>query len=245
MLANRIIATLLIRDGLLVKGKQFVNDRRVGSIMQAARVFEMRGIDELALLDVDASKRGELFDCDILREITDELSIPVAVGGGIKTLSDVRRLMEHGADKIVIGSGALENEIIDAAARSLGSQSVCVAIDYSYESGVISPLAGGDDVSVVGIAREVVRRGAGEILLQSIDRDGMLSGYDIDTIKLISGAVDVPVIASGGAGNVQDFIDAFRAGASACSAGAVWQFTQITPKDVKLAMSEQGMPVRL
>lgn len=245
MLASRIIATLLIRDGLLVKGKHFVNDRRVGSIMQAARVFEMRGIDELALLDVDASKRGELFNCDLLREITDELSIPVAVGGGIKTLSDVRRLMEYGADKIVLGRSALDGEIIDSAARSLGSQSVCVSIDYSIESGVVSPVASGAAVSLVGISRQVEQMGAGEILLQSIDRDGTLTGYDTDNVKLVSESVGIPIIASGGAGNVQDFIDAFGAGASACSAGAVWQFTQITPRDVKLKMQECGIPVRL
>lgn len=245
MLANRIIATLLVRDGLLVKGKRFVNDRRVGSIMQAARVFEMRGIDELALLDVDASADGRLFDVGLLREITDELFMPVAVGGGIKTLDDVRELMEHGADKIIIGKHAATLQIILDAARSFGTQAVCVSCDYSDTDNHVP----GEHIctarTVVDYAKRMEEWGAGEILLQSIDRDGTLTGYDLYTIKLVSSSVNVPVIASGGAGNVQDFIDAFRHGASACSAGAIWQFTQTTPRDVKIKMRAEGIPVRL
>lgn len=242
-LAHRIIATLLIdRNGQLVKGKQFASDRVIpGPPVAAARVMAtVREIDELVLLFVHASADGVPPDERIIEQVVADCHIPVTIGGGINTLDIARTILRVGADKVVIGRAFRENPLLIRHIGDVaGSQAVVVSIDHG-PSGHYEMYC---DCAVR--ARSAFVCGAGEILLQSIDRDGMMNGYDLDTISMVRPLVDVPIVASGGCGEPAHMAEAILAGADALAAGAMYAFTDQTPLDAKMWLASQGFVVRI
>jgi len=248
----RVMPTLLFKNVGLVKGIGFDSWRRVGSAMQAVKVYNMREVDELVFLDIIATREGRSPDFDTVDELADECFMPLAVGGGVRTVEDVRRLLKVGADKVVINTAAVETpELIRGVAERFGSQCVVVSIDarqhpdgrYEVYTHSGTRLTGLDPVS---FARQAQALGAGEILITSIERDGTMIGYDYDLIRCVSEAVSVPVIASGGAGSYEHMAQALRVGkASAVAAASIFHFTQQTPLEAKRYLREQGLRVRL
>lgn len=251
MLKIRIIPVLLWDRQGLVKGKQFDSSRVVGSVVQAIRVFNMREVDELVLLDVRATAEDRLPDIEMIDDLADDCCVPFTVGGGIRNIDDVTRLLRAGADKVIINTAALEHpELISRITDRFGCQCVVVSIDckklpdgrYEVYTHSGSRPTGIDPVTH---ALDMEKRGAGEILLTSIDRDGMMEGYDIDLIRSVADAVSVPVIASGGCGTYEHMAQALHEGkATAIAAGAMYQFTQKTPREAKLYLQGKGFPVR-
>lgn len=251
MLKIRVMPTLLWRENALVKGVGFDSWRVVGSAMQAVKVFNLREVDELIFLDIAATSEQSGPDFDLIDELADECFMPLTVGGGVRDIDDVRRLLQVGADKIALNTMALESPIIiEQVARRFGSQCAVISIDFRRDNTgkatVWTHSATRDSgLDVVEWAREAQRRGAGEILLASIERDGTLEGYDLEITRRLCEAVSIPVIASGGAGNYADMALALDAGASALAAGAMWQFTQATPLEAKRFLANQGYAMRI
>ncbi len=251
MLKIRVIPTLLWKGLGLVKGVGFDSWRRVGPVLPAIKVYNARDVDELILVDINATLERELPDHDSVSDYSEACAVPLTVGGGINSLEQVLALLHNGADKIAINSAAYTTPtLIDAAASRFGAQCVVASIDarlmddgnYRCFSHAGSRDTGRD---ALGWAQELAARGAGEILLTSIERDGSMTGYDLRLVEQIAGAVDIPVIASGGAGNYQHMIDAVQqAGASAVAAASIFHFTELTPVGAKLAMQIAGIPVR-
>lgn len=227
MLKTRVIPTLLCRGKELVKGQQFVNERRVGNALAAARVHNMRGVDELVILEVG----GGQVDFDTIHALAGECFMPLSVGGGVRDMEDFRALIQGGADKVVLG----HTNLIAQASQKFGAQAVVYSLAYR---GASHPLA----MNVT--AKHVESLGAGEILLQSIERDGTMQGYDLDVIREVSQAVSIPVIASGGCSGYPDMAEALNAGAHAVAAGALFQFTDATPQGAARWLYEQGFHTR-
>lgn len=250
MLKTRIIPTLLYKDFGLVKGERFDSRRAVGSAMQAVKVYNLRGVDELVFLDVTATLQGREPDYPLIDELADDCFMPLTVGGGVRTINHVRRLLEVGADKVAIGTAAIESPgLIEAAAEMFGTQCVVAVVDTKpVDDGQIRAWTragrAATDLDPVVLARSLESAGAGEILLQSIERDGMMGGYDTDTIRAVADAVSIPVIASGGCGTFDHMVHALAAGASAIAAGAIFHFTQQTPMEAKHHLASAGYPVR-
>lgn len=246
MLAKRIIPTMLVRGQTLVKGERFNGWRSIGHAAQAARIHAKRGVDELCILDIAATAEKRAPDLDLVRQLSEECFIPITVGGGIRTLRHIDMLLRAGADKVCIGTGFFENhELVRMAAERFGSQAIVVSIDAKGDG--IATHCGTVDKLLQPhvVARGAVLEGAGEILLNNIDRDGVMCGYDLDLIAKVSGAVDVPVIASGGCGSYEDMLAAFKAGADACAVGALFAFTDDTPKGAAQFLKQAGLEVRL
>ncbi len=247
-----MIPTLLFKDVGLVKGKGFDSWRRVGAALPAIKVYNLREVDELVFLDITATLEDRRPDFASVDEYADDCFMPLAVGGGIRAAEDVRKLLQVGSDKIVLNTEAVRApEVIRTVAKTFGSQCVIVSIDarrrpdgsYEVYTHAGTRATGLDPVTHAKRAEEM---GAGEILLTSIERDGTMSGYDLELIKLICGSVSIPVIASGGAGSMQDFVDAVTiGGASAVAAAAIFHFTQTTPLEVKHYMKGAGLNVRI
>lgn len=243
--------TLLYKDTTLVKGIGFDSWRRVGSAMQAVKVYNMREVDELVFLDIAATREGRAPDFDLIDDLADECFMPLAVGGGICDIDDVRGLLQVGADKIVVNTATISRpELIREIAERFGSQCVVVSIDAKksghedYEVYVKSgTLRTG--LSPIAAAQRAEAAGAGEILITSVDRDGTMQGYDSDLISQVSKAVSIPVIASGGAGSYEHMAQALHAGASALAAASMFHFTEQTPREAKLYLREQGFPTRI
>lgn len=250
MLKVRVVPTLLFKDFGLVKGVGFDGRRAVGTPMQAIKVYEMRGVDELVFLDVAATPNGSGPDFDLIDELADECFMPLTVGGGVRTVDDVARVLEVGADKVCIGTAAIEHpEVVDAAASRFGSQSIVVSIDtYRTDAGPEVRTHCGTQRSsglLEEVARRMERAGAGELLVQSVDRDGTMSGYDLDSLRTVAGATDLPVVASGGAGSYADMVEALSVpGVGAVAAASMFHFTEQTPSGAKDAMASAGFPVR-
>ena len=249
-LARRIIPSLLISGTRLVKGRQFSSNRVVGDALSAARIHQGRQVDELVVLDVTATKEGRTPDLALIEKIAAECFMPLSVGGGIRTVEDVRQLLRHGADKVVVGTAIWENRtpsFLAEVASTFGSQAVVASVDFRVREFAVrsgtKPIAHEARPGVV--ARLYESEGAGEILLQSIDRDGLMCGYDLPLIREISSAVSIPVIASGGAGSYQDMLAAFEAGADACAVGAAFQFKDMTPRKAAEFLQKNGVEVRL
>jgi cyclase len=247
MLKIRVIPTLLHQHFGLVKGVHFDSRRMVGSPMQAVKVYNLRKVDELVFLDVTATAEGRGPDVGLIDELADECFMPLAVGGGISSVDDVRALLGAGADKVVIGTAALRTpDVVRESADRFGSQCVVVSVDtrrgeVCTKSGRVP--TGRDPVDVALAVEEL---GAGEILLQSIDDDGVMQGYDLDTVARVSAAVTVPVIASGGAGTFAHMEEVLRVGgASAVAAASMFHFTEQTPMAAKRYLADHGFPVRV
>jgi cyclase len=257
MLKVRVIPCLDVRDGRVVKGVQFVSLRDAGDPVEQARAYDEAGADELMFLDITASHEGRAAILDVVARTAEVCFMPLSVGGGVRSVEDGRRLLRAGADKIAINTAAVENpDLISACADAFGSQAVVVAIDAKrvLEPEVVSGSGwhvftyGGrraTGIDAVAYATEAVRRGAGEILLTSMDRDGARTGYDLELLAAVSAAASVPVIASGGAGSAQHMIDAVKLGrADAVLAASVFHFGDLTVAETKAAMAAAGIPIR-
>lgn len=251
MLAKRIIPCLDVHEGRVVKGINFVNLRDAGDPVEQAVIYDREGADELVFLDITATHENRATLLDIVRGVADAIFIPFCVGGGLRTVEDMREALLAGADKIAINSAAVRTpDVIAAGAERFGAQCIVVAIDARwngahyevYVSGGRTPTG----LDAIEWAREVERRGAGEILLTSMDRDGTRDGYDIRLTRAISDAVSIPVIASGGAGALSHFYDALTEGnADAALAASLFHYQEISVGQVKSYLHERGVPVRL
>lgn len=244
----RIIPTLLTDGQTLVKGEGFNSWRSVGSVAAAARLFAMRDVDELMLLDVTATRQNRLISEAVIEDFASVLRVPFSVGGGVNSIEGVRTYLRAGAEKVVLGSAALENtNLVVEAADRFGSQAIIVSIDIlSLDDGALAIHSGQTplELDLVKTVVDLESKGVGEILIQSVPHDGKMSGMNFAAIKLASGAVSVPVIASSGAGSHEHFLTAIKSGASAVAAGAIFQFSEVTPRSVRKYLHSQGIAVR-
>ena len=251
VLAKRIIPCLDIKDGQTVKGTNFVNLRQAGDPVELARIYSEQGADELVFLDITASFEGRKTFTDLVRRIAENISIPFTVGGGIHELGDVDRLLEAGADKVSVNSAAIRHpELIDEIAGHFGSQVCVLAVDARQTAdGWRCYLNGGrveTDKELFSWAREAQERGAGEVLFTSMDHDGVKTGYANEALAALSDGLSIPVIASGGAGRMEHFRDAFLVGkADAALAASVFHFGEIKIPDLKSYLCGQGVPMRI
>ena len=252
MLRVRVMPTLLYKNMGLVKGVGFDSWRRVGSLMQAVKVYNMRGVDELVFLDISATAEGRHPDFQLVDDFADDCFMPLTVGGGVRTVEDVTRLLAVGADKVAINTAAVADPaLITQVAQRFGAQCVVVSIDAkrAAKDGYEVYVASGTQptgLDPAELARRSEELGAGEILLTSIDRDGTMSGYDVELIRRVTNAVSIPVIASGGAGGAEHMVEALcDGGASAVAAASIFHFTQHTPLEMKQHLAQRGISVRL
>lgn len=252
MIKTRVIPILLVQDGLIKKRIRFNVARTIANPVTIARVFEARRCDELVILDIGRTVDEEDIDANLIRDIAEEFTMPFAYGGGIKSLEQISKVIKEGAEKVVLNTAAVENPfLITLGANKFGSQCIVVSIDVkeikegSYEVFIRSGTKA-TGLDPVTLAKKVEQLGAGEIIINSIDREGTMEGYDLKLIRLISDAVKIPVIAAGGVGKIEDFIaGVLEGGASAVSAGSIFHYKPITPNMVKEKMKENGIPVRL
>ena len=229
MIRPRVIPTLLLSDGDLVKTKKFSNPRYLGDPINAIRIFNEKGVDELCVLDINASKSGREPDFSLLKKMAEESFMPLSYGGGVKSIEQIKKLFRIGFEKVVINTAAYDNlELIKEASNYFGSQSVVCSIDYKKTLFGINCVINDGTKKVkanpVEVAKRYEKAGAGELLLYSIDKDGMRTGYDLDTVRNVSEAVSVPVIACGGANNAVDLKRALDSGADAVAAGSMFVF---------------------
>ncbi len=251
MLAKRIIPCLDFMNGRVVKGVNFVSLRDAGDPVEQATIYSEERADELVFLDIAASHEERDIVTSMVRRVADAITIPFTVGGGLRTAEDLRAILLAGADKTSINSAAVRTpEVIDEGAHRFGSQCIVVAIDVKREpDGHYQVYINGGRVptgrEALAWAREVESRGAGEILLTSMDRDGTQDGYDLEITRAVAEAVSIPVVASGGAGSLEDFYDVLTEGrASAALAASLFHFRQLTVSQVKGYLRNAGLPVR-
>ena len=252
MLTKRIIPCLDVKDGRVVKGINFLNLRDAGDPAETAAAYDAQGADEVVFLDITASADSRDTQLSWVRNVASTLFIPFTVGGGIRTTDDFKAILREGADKISVNSAALMNpDLISDAAMKFGSQCVVVAIDAKKREGsdgwTVYKNGGRVDIGIDAVewAVKAEKLGAGEILLTSMDADGTKAGYDLELTKAIASSVNIPVIASGGAGSCKDFYDAIEVGASAVLAASLFHYKELTIKEVKDYLKEQGVSVRL
>lgn len=251
MLKKRIIPKFLIRNGRLVKMRRFHDDQReAGNPVSTAKVYDSYGVDELIFVDIDASAEGRVVKGDIIERVAEEVFVPLTVGGGVTTLEQIESLLKSGADKVSINTAAIEDpDFITRAASRFGDQCIVVSIDYQAdELGQKKVLGRGGTTLThhdpVEFALRMQDLHAGEILMTSIDRDGMMNGYDLDMIAALSNRLDIPLIASSGAGSLDDCIRALDAGASAITISSMFIFTDHSPIKVRTYLSTNGVNVR-
>ena len=247
----RLIPCLDVKDGRVVKGVQFVNLVDAGDPVEQAQAYDAAGADELMFLDITASHENRGTILDVVARTADVCFMPLSVGGGIRTVEDGRRLLLAGADKISVMTAAVnDRDVVSRCADAFGSQAVVVSVDAKRTAdGRWEVFTHGGrnatGLDAVAYAVEVVAKGAGEILLTSMHRDGAKTGYDLELVRAVSSAVSVPVIASGGAGNTRHLIEAVQAGADAVLAASIFHFGEVGIGEAKLAMAAAGIPVRL
>ncbi len=250
--AIRVIPCLDVHDGRVVKGVNFLNLRDAGDPVELATLYGQQGADELTFLDISASADGRATTYDMVRRTAETVFIPLTVGGGVRGVDDVDRLLRTGADKVGINTGAISRpEALNEIADRFGRQVIVLSLDARREadqpSGFGVTTHGGRrsaGLDAIAWCRQAVDRGAGEILLNSMDADGTTDGFDLEMIEAVRAVVDVPVIASGGAGTVQHFVDAARAGADAVLAASVFHYGTLTVSQIKAGLAEAGFEVR-
>lgn len=252
MLKKRIIPCLDVKDGRVVKGVNFVNLTDVGDPVDAARAYYEAGCDELVFLDITATHEERDTTVEMVRQVADQVFIPFTVGGGIRSVEDMNRMLKAGADKVAVNSSAIANpQLIKDCAEKFGNQCVVVAIDGRKEadgSWHVYVAGGRKDtgIDLIDWAKEAVTLGAGEILLTSMDKDGTKSGFDLDMLNAVAAVVDVPIIASGGAGNNEHMVEVFqKTPATGALAASIYHFGEITIGQTKQAMQAAGIEVRL
>jgi imidazole glycerol-phosphate synthase subunit HisF len=251
MLKTRIIPTLLFNDLKLVKGKKFNSWRTVGEVVQAARLYNIRKVDELILLDISATNNKYKIDLDLVNEVANECFMPLTFGGGINTLEDISNLFRAGADKVSINTAALKDlSFVKEACNLFGGQSIVISIDYKLINNEIVIFSNSGKVSsninIFEYLKNLEQLGIGDILLTSIDMDGTMEGYDYKTIIKIAKKTKIPIIASGGAGKFEDILKLLKkTDISGVSASSIYHFTGVTPIDLKKYLFKNNIPVRL
>ncbi len=250
MLARRIIPCLDVQNGRVVKGVNFINLRDAGDPVELAKVYNAEGADELVFLDITATSEARQTLIDVVNKVAAEVFIPFTVGGGVSTTEDMMAILRAGADKVSLNTAAVKNpDLISAAASLFGSQCVVAAIDARWQNNSWEVMINGGrtatGIDVIEWAKKVVQAGAGEILLTSLDRDGTKLGYDLALNRCISQSVSVPVIASGGAGTLSDFIDVFKIGlADAALAASLFHFGELRVNEIKKVLRDNAIAVR-
>ena len=252
MITKRIIPCLDVKNGRVVKGVNFQNLADVSSPVELGRFYSENGADELVFYDITASAEGRKLFADVLREVTSTIFIPLTVGGGINTLEDFDRVLHSGADKVSVNSGAIRNrQLIGQAAKRYGDQCVVISADVKRVDGKFMVFAKGGremtDLEAVEWIRRCVGEGAGEVVLNSMDADGVKGGFDLPMLEAVCNAVSVPVIASGGAGKIEDFVTLFQTlpKVDAGLAASIFHFGEVGIPELKKALSEKGIHVRL
>ena len=252
MLTKRIIPCLDVRDGRVVKGKNFTSIRDVESPVELARYYNESGADELVFYDITASYEGRALFKDILEEVAGEIFIPLTVGGGINTVDDFDRVLKSGADKVSVNSGAIRDKsVITAAAKKYGDQCVVLSMDVKRVDGAFRVFAKGGrentGIDALEWAKYGETHGAGEIVLNSIDTDGVKGGFDLEMLGAVTDIVNIPVIASGGAGKAEDFAELFRKipKVDAGLAASIFHFREVEIKDLKKLLKAEGVEVRI
>ena len=252
MITKRIIPCLDVRDGRVVKGVNFEGLRDVNNPVELGKYYSNCGADELVFYDITASFEGRKLFTDILTKVASEIFIPLTVGGGINTVDDFDRVLKCGADKVSVNSGAIKNpDLINEAAQKYGNQCVVLSVDAKRVDGSFHVFLNGGRVDTGMDAlkwiEDGVKRGAGEVVLNSIDTDGVKQGFDLEMLKAVNAIVKVPVIASGGAGSIQDFVTLFKEipDMSAGLAASIFHFGEVKIDDLKKTLRNEGIPVRL
>ena len=252
MLTKRIIPCLDVRDGRVVKGKNFTSIRDVESPVELARYYNESGADELVFYDITASYEGRALFKDILEEVAGEIFIPLTVGGGINTVDDFERVLKSGADKVSVNSGAIRDKsLITAAAKKYGDQCVVLSMDVKRVDGSFRVFAKGgrEDTGMDALEWAIygATHGAGEIVLNSIDTDGVKGGFDLEMLTAVTEIVNIPVIASGGAGKAEDFVELFRKipKVDAGLAASIFHFREVEIKELKKLLKAEGVEVRI
>ena len=255
-LAVRVIACLDVDAGRVVKGVNFTGLRDAGDPVELAAAYDEQGVDELVFLDITASSGERATMLDVVRRTAESVFIPLTVGGGVREVDDFDRLLRAGADKVSVNTAAIADPgLLERASRRFGAQCVVISVDARRCQGEATTASGfevtthggrrGTGIDAIAWAREAAERGAGEILLNSMDADGTKAGFDLPLIEAVRAQVSVPVIASGGAGRAADFPPAILAGADAVLAASVFHFGEVSIAEVKAALAEAGLPVRL
>ena len=252
MITKRIIPCLDVKDGRVVKGFNFSGLSDVSSPLELGKYYSENGADELVFYDITASSENRALFIDILREVASNIFIPLTVGGGINTTDDFDRVLKCGADKVSVNSGAIKNpDLIRDAAKLYGSQCVVISADVKRVDGVFRVFAKGGrentGMEAIQWIKKCVELGAGEVVLNSIDTDGVKNGFDLEMLDAVSSAVNVPVIASGGAGKADDFVELFETlpKVDAGLAASIFHFGEVSIKDLKMKLKENNIPVRL
>ncbi len=252
MITKRIIPCLDVKDGRVVKGVNFEGLREVASPVDLAKYYSSCGADELVLYDITASAEGRALFTDVLREAARSVFIPLTVGGGIRSVADFERVLSCGADKVSVNSGAIANpSIVKEAAQKYGNQCVVISADIKRVNGAFHVFAKGgrEDTGLEAVSwiKRCVDEGAGEVVVNSMDTDGVKKGFDIELLKAVCAAVDVPVIASGGAGSIADFVTLFKEipDIDAGLAASVFHFGEIAIADLKKELAKNGIPSRI
>lgn len=253
MLTKRIIPCLDVKEGRVVKGVQFLQLQDAGDPVELAKIYNQEGADELVFLDISATNEGRKTMVEVVEQTAASISIPFTVGGGIRTVEDMRKILRAGADKISINTSAVENlNLITDGAKTFGNQCIVVAIDAKFNEEwqdyeVVTH--GGrkkTGIRVIDWAKDVEIKGAGEILLTSMDQDGKKNGFELKLTKMVSEAVNIPVIASGGGGNYEHFYDAFFKGkADAALAASIFHYGEVSIKQLKEKLREKGVAIRI
>ena len=248
MLKVRIIPILTFNGFALVKTKQFTNPRMVGNPVQAARVYNSRAVDELAFIDIFATKQNRKNNLKIVQDVIKECFMPVAIGGGITSIEDITDLLKIGADKVIIKTASLiNNSFIKEASEFFGAQCITIAVDVYRHNDQFKVLnTAGKDVTMQDFISEIQETGAGEIILNSVDKDGTMSGFDIQLIQEAEKITKVPMICVGGGGNLDHYIELFQqTNCEAVGSASIFHFTQFTPLDIKNSLKKINKPVRL
>jgi cyclase len=249
MLKKRIIPTLLVKSTGLYKGKNFISNRNVGALMPSIKTYNMRDVDEIVILDIEATDRKTETDLNLLRDISENCFVPITFGGGINNVKQVKQLFRYGADKVVVNSYLYSNiNFVSNIVDEFGSQSIVASVDVKrFEKKWICYSNNGrlnTNNEVLEWCTKLQDQGVGEIILCSIDQDGLLQGYDQELIKYVSNNINIPLIASGGASSFEDFKIAIQNGASAVAAASMFHFTYRTPNEAKEFLLNKGIPIR-
>ncbi|MBK9564360.1 MAG: imidazole glycerol phosphate synthase subunit HisF [Saprospiraceae bacterium] len=248
MLKVRVIPILTFNGFGLVKTKQFAYPRMVGNPVQAARVYNSRGVDELIFLDIFASIQNRKININVVKDVIKECFMPIGIGGGIKTIDDINDLLRIGADKVVLKDIAILNpDFVKKSSNFFGSQCISVAIDVKRENEkFIIYSESVKNLSAIEFIKKMTDLGAGEIILNAVQNDGMMNGFDIELFKDVASHTNLPIVLVGGGGNLQHFVDLFtETTCEAVGSSSIFHFTQYTPLDIKLSLKEIGKPVRI
>lgn len=248
MLKTRIIPILTFNGFALVKTKKFENPRMVGNPVQAARVYNSRGVDELIFIDILATKQNRKTNLNIVKDVIRECFMPVGIGGGISTLEDINDLLQIGADKVIIKQIALLNpSFITSAANFFGSQCICISIDvYKKDEEYFINNQAGENFKMVDYIKIVQELGVGEIILNNVDSDGMMNGFDTNLYNIASLIAKVPIVYVGGGGNLEHYEELFtKTACNAVGSASIYHFTQYTPLDIKNRLKSIGKPIRI